>query len=234
MAKTLADLRADKPRSRPERVIPLCLAPHLVAEVQTLLEELEALPAAIARGQEAGEDGPPPRMSDGEDPRGQVIRARLAEVLADMEQYEGLLRLRATPADGDWRLWVNEHPARGEDKPSERQRDLEITRGYCNADDLIDDLAKYAYQWGDDLLEEGDWESLFEPNISGPDKKQLAQAVVAMYEVVDNVPKWGSALSEILRRWPDAAPPAPSDAPPPSTSAESQPSDTSTTTPTTS
>lgn len=194
MPKTLAELRTGKPAPRPERAYTLCLAPNLVAEVQMLTEELADLPDAAA--DEDGErKGPPRRMGEGENPRAAEIRARLAELLDEMADYEGELRLRATKSDGEWRQWVNEHPARGEDEPGHR-RDLEVTFGYCNADALIDDLGTYAHAWNGEPLTEGDW-ALFD--VGNADKKKLATLVAHMYESDLNLPKWRSALSASLR-----------------------------------
>lgn len=195
MSKTLAELRANPPKSRPERSVTLCLAPHLVAEVQALTEELASLPSQ-SRTDEGGEPtGPPRKMGQGEHPRATEIRARLAVLLEEMAEHEGELRLRAT-SDGDWRRWVNEHPGREEDQPGHR-RDLEVTFGYCNADDLIDALGTYAYSWNGEPLAPGDW-ALLADNIGGPDLKQAATAVVAMHESRLDFRQWRSGLSETL------------------------------------
>lgn len=232
---TLAELRAQRPVHRPERALTICLAPHIVAEVQSLTDELQALAVAGVRGvdEDGNREGPPARMGDGEDPEADAIRARLAELLDEMDQHEGELRIRAVD-DGEWRRWVNEHPARQKDvDPAGHARDVEVARGYCNADDLIDDLGKWAYTWDGEPLAEGDW-GILAATIARPDKKQVARGVVGMHEQMDvDLPKWRTSLSATLKRSPGGGSLAASAVRPASSSAASPPSDTSTTTPTT-
>lgn len=196
MPKTLAELRAN-PAPRPERAYSLCLAPHLVAEVQSLTDELSELEMS---GEDAEQDGPPPRAGDpaveAKRDRKQEIRARLGELLEEMADYEGELRVRAVKSDGEWRQWVNANPARPEDSP-EHKRDMAITFGYCNADALIDDLATYAWTWNSERLADGDWATL---DVGTADKKKIATTVVAMYESDLNLPSWRRALSSNLRQ----------------------------------
>lgn len=230
---SLSELRKDpRPARRAERALTICLAPDLVAEVQALTDELGSLAVAGIRSRDPEEPGPPSRMGDGEDPRADEIRVRLAELLDEMAREEGELRVRAID-DGDWRRWVNEHPARPEGTPG-HDRDAEVTAGYCDADALLDDLERYAWTWDGEPLAPGEWNSLLVDKIAAPDKKAIATAVVSMHERSMDLGKWRAGLSAMLKRSPVAGPPAPSADPRPSTSAESQPSDTSTTTPTTS
>jgi len=196
MPKSLADLRAQKRSSRPERSYTACLAPDLIAEVQALTEELDRLPQASVVDDESDQSGPPRRVGQGEHPRATEIRARMGELLDEMADYEGELRVRATKTDGEWRQWVNEHPARDEDQPGHK-RDLEVTGGYCSADALIDDLATYAVAWNGEPLNSGDWDESI--TLTNGDKKKIANLVVAMYETDLNLPKWRSALSDSLR-----------------------------------
>jgi hypothetical protein len=206
MSKTLAELRANPQKSRAERSVTVCLAPHLVAEVQALTEELQALPAAKVVDPESEQSAPPRRVGQSaEHPRAAEIRARLAEILDEMSEHEGELRVRAV-TDGEWRRWANEHPGRGEDEKG-YARDQEVTFGYCNADDLLDDLATYAYTWNGDPLTGEDWKTVLEPSIAGPDLKQIATAVVAMHESSLDFRQWRSGLSANLSRFADFASP---------------------------
>lgn len=229
MSKTIAEIRAAKRVARPERTLTICLAPDLVAEVQALVEELETLDISDQLDSDGRPEGPPSRMGDGDDPRADEIRARLREALAEMSEWEGELRLRAVE-DGQWRRWVNEHPARAEGEVG-YVTDIEVARGYCNADDLLDELGPYAFAWDGEPLAEGDWDTIA-ASVARPDKKRIATAVVAMHEQVMDIPKWGRTLSATLGRWPVGEQPEPPESPPASTSAESQQSATSTTTPT--
>ena len=227
MSKTLAELRAAKPVARAERAMTVCLAPNIVAEVQSLTEELVAIGSAETADAEAPA-GPPKRVGEGAPPRAREIRERLAELLEQMAEYEGELRVRAVD-DGVWRRWVNEHPARDEGTAGHK-RDMEVTLGYCNADDLIDSLADYAYSWNGEVMAEGDW-AIIGASVGGPDRKQIASTVVGMHENRLDFRNWRTGLSANLRTFSALDSPEPTDAPPASSSDESPQSDTSTTTP---
>ena len=197
MSKSLADLRANPPVTQAERSVTICLAPHLVAEVQALTEELHAIPEPKVDGN-GNPEGPPRRVGVGEDPRAKEIRDRLAVLLDEMAEHEGEMRLRAGE-DGAWRLWVNEHPARDEGEPGHK-RDVEVTGGYCDADALIEALGDYAYSWNGEPLADGDWDTLFKDSVGGPDKKAMANAVVTMHESRLDFRQWRSGLSDNLHR----------------------------------
>ncbi|MCD4535641.1 hypothetical protein LRP67_16230 [Nocardioides sp. cx-169] len=230
MSKTLAELRANPPKSRPERSVTVCLAPHLVAEVQQLTDELDTLPRAAVVDADGERNGPPRRVGQSaEPPRAAEIRARLAECLDEMAEHEGELRVRANLTDGEWRNWANAHPARDEGQPG-YARDQEVTMGYCNADALIDSLGKYAHSWNGDPLTESDWAEVIEPNLGGPDLKQIATHVVAMFESRLDFRQWRSALSANLSRSSASASPATStSAPADSTAGSPEPSKSATT-----
>ncbi len=233
---TLAELRAARPAHRAERAFTICLSPHVVAEVEALSEELERLTLeAVTGGSGDAEDGPPRKMGEStRNERADEVRDRLADLLEKMSEDEGELRVRAVD-DGTWRRWVSAHPARDKEQdPAGFARDFEIAGGYCNADDLIDDLAVWAFTWDGEPLSEGDW-AVLSATIARPDKKQIARGVVAMHEQMGfELPKWRAGLSATLKRSPSGGSRAPSADPPVSSSAESPQSDASTTTPTTS
>lgn len=200
MTKSLAELRAEPPKARPTRSVPICLAPNLVAELQELIEELDTLPTVETDedGVTRNADGTARKMAQGEAPHAVAVRARMAELLDEMSEHEGDMRLQAGD-EGVWRRWVNAHPAREEDEPG-HQRDLQVAGGYCNADDLIETLGTYAHSWNGDPLAAGDWDAIFKDNISGPDKKKLAENVIAMYESRLDFRQWRSGLSDSLRK----------------------------------
>lgn len=210
MTKTLAELRAQpQKQSRPEQSVSICLAPHLVAEVQELTQrlgvlqdELDTLPQPPV--DEDGERvGPPQKLGAGPNPRAVEIRAEQAEIrarlkvlLEEMAEHEGEMRLRAGD-DGVWRRWVDKNPAR-EEGGAGYLRDREVTGGYCNADALIETLGDYAHSWNGDPLAAGDWDAVFKDNIGGPDKKKMAQTVVALYESRLDFKQLRSGLSATL------------------------------------
>jgi hypothetical protein len=173
----------------PERSYSLCLASTLVAEVQALLTALEDARASASVQQEDGKAAKPKRMADG----GAVkkIRDRLAEVRGEMVEHTGSLTLRGID-EGKWRIWVGQHPAReGSD------RDDRIAYGYCNADDLLDNLEQFAVAWNGDTLGAGDWEFIRSKAAPG-DLLEIASLVVVMHESVIDVPKLLSSSPEIL------------------------------------
>lgn len=181
MSKSLAELRQSSRVGLPTRSYPLCLAPKLAGEVQSLLDELQAAmirEAAQTKGDESA--APPKRM--GERLRSAEIRERLAEVQAEAEEHTGTLTLQGL-TEGQWRIWCDEHPAREDNK-----RDDEIAHGYCNADDLVDNLGLFAHQWNGEDLKAGDWEFIRE-NAAPAEIKQLASLVVAIHENAVNLPK---------------------------------------------
>lgn len=202
MTRTLAELRAEPRKARPTRSLTICLAPDLVAEVQSLVQQIEAIPALSVDedGKPRNGDGSVRKMGQGEDTRGPEKRAQLAERLAEMAEYEGELRLEARRTDGEWRNWCNAHPAREEGEPAGHARDKEVAGGYCNADDLLEDLGTYAHLWNGDPFNEGEWDTLFKDSVANPDKKSIAQAVVSMYESRLDFRQWRSGLSETLTR----------------------------------
>lgn len=202
MTRSLADLRANRPKRLAESSITVCLAPDLVAEMQSLGNELANVTLSSI-DEDGDQKGPPPRLGgDREDPRASEIRERMAALLLEIADNEGEFRLRATKTDGEWRRWCNANPARKEDEAG-YERDLRVTAGHCNADALIDDLGVYVVGWNGDELEGSDWVDVFAASVGLPDKAQMASAVVSMYEVRLDFPQWRNNLSAGLKKWSD-------------------------------
>lgn len=178
---SLADLRNGTPMARTERTYSLCLRRDLVADVDALTGELTSIQVDRVSADE--DKRPPMRKGQGGDPREQEIRDRLTALMDEMDDATGDLRLRAIP-DGEWRRWVNEHPAREKD-----DRDDQLAFGICNTDDLANDLEKWALSWNGDNLAPGDWGRIFAPNAAGGDLKALVNLIVLMQEAADD-PKW--------------------------------------------
>lgn len=174
MPKSLAELRASNHAALPERTMELCLSQALVSEVEAL--DIEKRSLSIETARKDGEDGPPGRKSGPPaDPRVAEIDARLEELYDEMREHTGQLVLRATTG-GEWRRWVDAHPARVDDKFDEG-----VAFGYCNASDLLATLGDYAVSWNGTDLGEGDWE--FIENRAAPgDLKLACQTVVQMHE----------------------------------------------------
>lgn len=214
MTKTVAELRATKPEGRPHRTIPLCLAPHLVTEVQDLTHEHDRLNLTSTEDEQGdAADGPPQRVGGTKSsPRLKEIRARLAELLEEMAEYEGDLTIRANLTDGEWRRWMNEHPPRAEGEPG-HERDQRVTAGFCDADALIDHLGAFVHQWNSEPITAADWAEVFEPVVGTADKADMAGHVVTLYESRLGFQGLRSALSLNLKRLNGSGSPATSASP---------------------
>lgn len=211
---SLADLRANPPKSRPEKSLTgVSLRGDLVARVQELSAELESLPEpkTVAKPRKLGQTEAEIVVVE-EHPRYAAIKADLAEIVPLMEAEEGDLRFRANWTDGEWRNWADAHPARAEGE-SGHDRDLRYTHGSCNADDLIATLGEFAHAWNGEELAPGDWSAIFEASLSPGDKIEAARLVVSMYESRLDFRKWRSVLSDALSRSDDSDSPANSASP---------------------
>jgi hypothetical protein len=227
MAKPLSAIRSENSTVRPSRPLKVVVGDgqKYVAEIARLTAEHDEL---VSRPQPIEDETPRPRKLGGQVLPARVveIRDRLAEIVPLMREYEGELMVTATASDGEWEQWRLAHPARDEDQPGHRD-DLMITRGYCNADDLIDNLARYVTAWEGEELQPGDYDAL---NLLRPDKKQIAATVVGLYEVGDDLGKLLSDLSAFLKNGPSSSSPETSTSPRSDSSAGSPSSTTSTST----
>lgn len=207
MSKSLSDLRANPTPVQAERSLTVCLRSDLVAEVQRLSAEMAALPEPERKRAR--------KMSEplqAEHPRVAEIRAELGVLLEQIEEHEGELAVRAKLSDGEWRRWVDSHPARDEDAPG-YSRDVEVTRGVCNADALLEDLGTFVHSWNGEVLADGDWAAVFEPALGQGDKKELAATVVGLYESRLDFPRWRNGLSAALTRYDVSHSPTTSESP---------------------
>lgn len=181
MAKTLAELRASRSVTPPERTYALCLAQGLVAEAQALQEEKIdlALPAK--------EDGAkaPGRLGRPEDVRLAEIDTRLEALFEDMREHTGSLRVRAIET-GEWVRWRDAHPPRqgGSDENGNRVLnpiDVTIAYSWCDASALLADLGRYMVAWNDEPMTPEDWQFISSKAAPG-DLKALVSMVVEMHE----------------------------------------------------
>lgn len=186
MSKPLSELRQSPHVGLPERTYQLCLAPKLIGEVQQLISKLEDAEVEAAAQRNGDAAARPKRMADS--PVQKELREEIAALRDEMAEHTGVLTLRGT-TEGAWRDWVDHHPARtGEDEDPAVARDKAIAWGVCNADDLIDDLDKYAVEWDGEPLQPGDWEFIVSKAAPG-DLKEIGRVIVAMHETAVNVPK---------------------------------------------
>lgn len=182
MSLPLSELKKSADPKLAERVKKLCLAQNLVAEVESLEAERAEIRVEASRSKDADAEEKPRKMSVGNHPRLAEIDARLEELYDEMRDHTGELRLRARPS-GDWMRWSGEHPAR-----EDNQVDEQVTYGFVNADDLVNDLAAYAVEWDGSPLGDGDWDFIAS-RVTVGDLKELARTVVQMQEGAGAVPK---------------------------------------------
>lgn len=208
MTRSLAELRANPPKGRPERTLSLFLAPDLMAEFQSIDQRL----AAIDVPADSDGDAKPRRMGEGGSPEADALRHRLGELLEQMAEHEGELRIRANASDGDWRIWCNANPAR-EEGVSGYDRDQRVTGGYCNADALLDRLGDFVHSWNGEPMSAQDWTDIFEPVIANGDKATIATTIVYMYEQPVDFQQLRSGSQINLAKYNAAASQRPSESP---------------------
>lgn len=226
MPKSLTELRAEKaarPLVRPSVPYKATVGAgqQYVAELQRLTAEHDEILATITERPRAMGESVPARVTE--------IRARMAELIDLMAEYEGEVAVTATATDGEWAQWRVEHPARTGDAPGARE-DAVVAGGWCNSDDLIEDLPRYVTAWNGEPLGEGDFDAL---GLMRPDKKQIARLVIGLYEMGDDLGEWRRGLSAHLTSVTGSSSPSGSASASDGSSAGSPSSDTSTTTPTT-
>lgn len=212
MGKTIEELRSSEHVGRASRSHPVCVAQKLtdkygrLSEVQSdlikeqvaLLDELDERTAAEKPSSERSADAP--------DERAEEIEARLAEIAAElddvhaeqdslaalMEDHTGDVGLVAMEP-GEWQRWRNAHPPR-DAETSEGSYDRQFARNYCNADALINDLARWAKTWNGAPFAEGQWEWVADKAPGGA-LKTLALLVIDLQEGEMVVPKSRRASS---------------------------------------
>lgn len=191
MGKSLKQMRQSKTSALPTRTVEMCLAQHLVAEVEQLVEERDTLEVSTQRRVDDAKkpSGPPSKLSAGSDPRIAEIDARLAELHEEMNEHTGTLTLRGE-GFGPWRRWADEHPARTHDPANTAadpqliagaRLDREVTYGFCDAAALLDRLEDFAVAWDGEDLEGDDWETIT-TRAAGGDLKEACRQVVEMHE----------------------------------------------------
>lgn len=196
MPKSLAQLRESTTTGLPRRSQRMCLATGLLAEMQSLTSELAEVLAHPA----TDEDGPrpPKRLNPIESPRAVEIKARMAELDAELAEHTGELVIQGVD-DGEWGRWADAHPPREEGEKG-HDRDLRHAYGIVNADDLKADLGRYAVSWNGDPLGEGDWDFI-RANAAPGDLKELCQTVVMMHETAVDLPKlrglWQEGMTSV-------------------------------------
>lgn len=184
MSKSLAEMRNSPKVARPRRSYQVCLAGALMAEMQSLANELADLTTRTFGSD--GESRPPSRVNSPETARIAELRGRMTELDDEMAEHTGEVMLEGID-DGEWDRWVDEHPARGDGNKGSA-RDIRVAGGICDADALIADLPRYMVEWNGEPLSDEDRKFVF-TSIAGGDKKEMAQLVIVMHETAVDLPK---------------------------------------------
>lgn len=181
MAKSLADLRTQRPKTLPTREIPICLDWDITNEMMRLENELGDLRVAAAEARE--KTTAKPKMSQGADPRVEEIEQELHDLLDKQRDSTGMLTVRAIPG-GEWALWKDEHPARfngtGDDRVM-NESDRQIGYGLVDSTALLSELARWFHAWEGEEVSAGDQTVLLEA-ISPGDLNEICRKVILLQE----------------------------------------------------
>lgn len=181
MTKSLADMLADSgpaPLPKASIVVTLVQGQHILDELQEIQDEFTDL--VRTGGQPVNTEGErmgPPLKAGQRGPRDQVeaLRKKSDDAYRRLAEYQVTLGLTGTDG-GVWQAWKDAHPPRP-GVPS----DTHVTRGWCNAADLLEDLDKYVTSWdGDDILP-SQWNKLAE-KVTYADRRDICTKVVDMFE----------------------------------------------------
>lgn len=175
--RTLAELRARKPKSLPTHVMRITLEQELIADTERLEMEKSDLMVEFQRTDAEGErTGPPLKAGVGKPKRVVEIDEELRVLYDKIRESEGELLLRGITG-GDWQAWKDDHPPR-----PENVTDLQVTYGLCNASELLEDLDQFVTAWNGEDLADGDWNGWLKDAVAAGDLRDMVTAVVAMQE----------------------------------------------------
>ena len=181
MAKSLADLRTQKPKTLPTREIPVCLDWDLTNEMVRLQTELEDIKVAAIEARE--KTNARPKMAQGSDPRTEEIEQKLRDLLDKQREETAVLTVRAIPS-GEWALWKDEHPARwtgtGDDRTL-NESDRQIGYGLLDSTALLGDLGRWLYLWEGEQVDDSDRDTVLDA-ISPGDKNEICRKVILLQE----------------------------------------------------
>lgn len=190
---TLAELRTKQP-SRPEVAMPVCLDGALVDRMRKAVLELDELRQI---------EGMRPKRVDH---RIVELRDLIAALQTEIDAEAGVLLVRASPPNGEWRRFVDANPPRSQGEAG-HERDVRLASGLVNADALLESLAPYAHSWNGEVLAAGDWDAL-SASIGGGDLAMMVTTVVSLYEGAPDFTMRRAVLSEALSVLTDYASPA--------------------------
>lgn len=182
MAKSLADLRSQRPKTLPTREVPICLEWDITNTIVRLETELGDLQVAALEARE--KTTAKPKMSDGENPRIAEVEAEMRDLLDQQRDAIGHLTIRAIDG-GVWAAWKDEHPARFHGAGDERmmnESDRQITYGLVDSTALLADLKLWLYLWeGDELAAAEDKTTMLEAIAPG-DQNEICRSIITLQE----------------------------------------------------
>lgn len=186
MAKSLADLRSQRPKTLPTREIPICLDWDLTNEMMRLETELGDLRVELAEAKET-KSAAKPKMGEGVDPRIEKIEAieqRMRDLLDEQRDATGMLTIRAIPG-GEWALWKDENPVRWNGTGDDRvmnESDRQIGYGLVDSTALLAALGKWLFKWEGDLLDDDADKMATLDAISPGDQNEVCRQLIVLQE----------------------------------------------------
>ena len=180
---TLAELRAEPVKDdRPKATVTVTLleGQHLLEEARKLDDERVDLLVQAKRRKQAAEDGKAgpvkPAEGGGAADRLEEIQARHAELQDQLAAFQGEVSLVGFKP-GEWQRYKDDHPPRDASRD-----DKVVASGWCNATDLLNDLARFVTAWDGDTLLEGEWDGSISTKVTPADFPELVREVVAMHQ----------------------------------------------------
>jgi len=182
MAKSLADLRSQRPKTLPTREVPICLDWDITNTLARLETELGDLKVAAIEARE--KTTAKPKMSEGENPRIAEVETQMRDLLDQQRDATGHLTIRAIDG-GVWAAWKDEHPARfygaGDDRLI-NESDRQITYGLVDSTALLTDLKKWLHGWeGEELTTDADKVTMLEAIAPG-DQNEICRRIIGLQE----------------------------------------------------
>ena len=179
---TLAELRAQtgpQPLPRSTVLVTLVEGQHLLAESETLAEELLDLTRQASRTDKDGDRTGPPRKA-GEraslPPRADEIKTRQTAILDDLADYQGELGLCGITG-GDWQRFKDENPPR-----EGNTADGHLAKGHCDSSALFRALGRFVSAWNGEAVAAQAWDEWLGERITYADRRDLVAEIVDMHE----------------------------------------------------
>lgn len=181
--KSLSEMLADTapaPLPKASAVVTLVTGQHIVDELEQIerdYSDLLSSPMPGAKDESGEATGPPLKAGQSNRRMAQAreLQERSQDALRRLADHQVTIGLTGI-SGGQWQRWKDEHPPR-----QGVASDVAVTHGWCNAADLLDDLARYVTSWDGEPLKPGAWDQLAEQVVYA-DRRDLVTKVVEMFE----------------------------------------------------